>query len=244
MKYLALAGILALAVGGQIGCVTANSVTDGDRQVEDQAVKALDAALEKVETARAQLERGTEAWTMLGVALMALEDVQLGAAHLQTVHGPPKEPKPYTPENMAAAIAQSKQEHAGTPWGQIALGVGGVAAGIAGTMLGMPWLSSIFPALAGTWKLAADTGVQIITSLRKEAEAGPLTPKKLLEVAKEYGASAPAGVGDLLKKTATAFEEKLGYKPAVKLHEEAHAAAATATPELAPTPSPTPAPVT
>jgi hypothetical protein len=237
MKYLALLGILALGLGGQIGCVTANTVTDGDRQIVDQGNKAIEHAYVLIAEAREGVEEDSPQWTMLGVALEAIVDAQRGAAQLQAVHGPPKEPKPYTPENMAAAIAQSKEEHAGTPWGQIALGVGGVAAGIAGTMLGMPWLSSLFPALAGKWKLAADTGVQIITSLRKEAEeSGPLTPKALLKVANEYGASAPAGVGDLLKKAATAYEEKLGYKPAVKLHEEAHAAA-TSTPEPTPVPA-------
>lgn len=237
MRIPGVLAILALAVGGAMGCATRSTTTDGDRQVEDQARKANAVAVEKVEAARAGSVKGSENWTLLGLALDALEDVERGTAQLQAVHGPPKEPKIYTKANMDAAIAQSAKDHAGTPWGTIALGAASAAAGIAGTMLGMPWLSGIFPALAGKWKAVADTGVQIITSLRREAEKpGGLTPKKLLETAVEYAASAPKGVDAYMKTAATAFEEKLGFKPAVKLHEEAHAAAAPA-PAVAPAPA-------
>jgi hypothetical protein len=230
MKWLSFMAILALALGGQIGCVTKATTTDGDRQVEDQSRKALESAVSDIETVRATLTQGSDSWTMLGVGLAKVVDAQRGVTHLQAVHGPPAEPKVYSQANMDAAIAQSKKEHAGTPWGTIALGAASVAAGIAGTMLGMPWLSSLFPALAGKWKAAADTGVQIITALRKKAEEpGGLKPKALLEIATEYSASAPKGVDAYMKKEASAFEEKIGFTPTVKLEEPSTPTAAPAT---------------
>ena len=236
-RIMVLVCVLALVAVGGIGCVTSSTTSEGDRQIEDQARKANAVATEKVEEVRETLVEGSAGWTLLGLALKALADVERGTAQLQAAHGPPKEPKIYTEANMKAAIAQSIKDHEGTPWGSIALGAAGVAAGIAGTMLGMPWLSGIFPALAGKWKAMADTGVQIITSLRQESERpGGLKPLDLLKIAKEYGASAPAGVGDLMAKAATSFEEKRGYTPAVKLHQEAHAEAAVAA-EPAPAPS-------
>ncbi len=220
MKWLPFVAILALALGGQIGCVTSSTVTDGDRQVLHQGVGALEGAVLDLEGAQAKLAKGSEAWTMIGLGLAKLEDLERGATHLQAMHGPPKEPKEYSTENMTAAIAQSTKEHAGIPWGSIAVGVGSAAAGIAATMLGMPWLANIFPALSGKWKAAADTGVQIVTALRKKAEeTGGLTPKKLLEIAQEYSITAPKGVDAYMKAESTAFEEKLGYKPTVKLEE-------------------------
>lgn len=228
MKWLSFVAVLVLAVGGQIGCVTSSSVTDGDRQVLHQGVGALEGAVLDLQGAQAKTAKGSEAWTMIGLGLAKLEDLERGAAHLQEVHGPPKEPKPYSTENMTAAIAQSKQEHAGTPWGTIALSVGSAVAGIAGTMLGMPWLSSLFPALAGKWKAAADTGVQIITALRKKAEEpGGLKPKALLEIAKEYSGTAPKGVDAYMQAEATATEKKIGFTPTVKLEEPSPPAAAT-----------------
>lgn len=235
MKALAILAVLALAVGGQIGCVTSSTVTDGDRQVVDQGNKAIEHAYGLIAEAREGVKEDSPQWTMLGVALEAIVDAQRGAAHLQEVHGPPKEPKPYSKENMTAAIAQSKEEHAGTPWGSIALGVGSAAAGIVGTMLGMPWLSSIFPALSGKWKAAADTGVQIVTALRREAEApGGLSAKELLKIANEYVVSAPKGVDAYMTAAATAYEEKLGFSPTVKLNPTPPPAPPAVSPALAP----------
>jgi hypothetical protein len=228
-----LVAILVLAVGGQIGCVTANTTSEGDRQIEDQTRKATAQAVEAIEKVRATSTSGSENWTMLGVALTALEDVELGTAQLQAAHGPPKEPKPYSPENMKAAIDQSKKDHAGIPWGSVALGAAGVATGLLGAWLGMPWLSSLFPSRTGIVGMAKDAGIQIVTAIRKQAEeGGSITAKDVLKIAKEYGASAPKGVLEVLQKGATAYEDKLGYTPAVKLEP------------IIPSPAPAPAPAT
>jgi hypothetical protein len=233
MRTLAILAVLALAVGGQIGCVTSNSVTDGDRQILHQGLGALEGAVMDLQGAQGKVSKGSEAWTMIGLGLAKLEDLERGAAHLQEVHGPPKEPKPYSTENMTAAIAQSTQEHAGTPWGTIAVGAVSVAAGIAGTMLGMPWLSSLFPALAGKWKAAADTGVQIVTALRRKAEEpGGLHAKDLLTIAREYSGTAPKGVDAYMKAEATATEKKIGFTPTVKLEEPTTMTLAATTPPV------------
>ena len=218
MRKLALLAILALAVGGSLGCVTKNSTTDGDRQVVDLSRQAVEEAQSDLKAAQAAAPQSSQSWTMIGVGLAKLADAQRGLEHLQVVHGPPLERKKYTQEEMDLAIAKSIKDHEESNVGRILYSVGGVAAGIAGMWFGMPWLSSLFPALAGKWKAAADTGVQIITSLRQKAEEpGGLKAKDLLTIAREYNASAPKGVGDFMEKAATAFEEKLGFRPTVKL---------------------------
>lgn len=222
MKSLAFMVVLALVVGGSLGCVTENSTTDGDRQVVDLSRQAVEEAQGDLKAAQAAVPQGSQSWTMIGLGLAKLADAQRGMEHLQVVHGPPVERKKYTQEEMDRAIAKSIKDHEESNVGRILYSVGGVAAGIAGMWFGMPWLSGLFPALAGKWKAAADTGVQIITSLRKKAEEpGGLKPKDLLEIATEYGASAPKGVDAYMKKEATAFEQKIGFKPTIKLLDPA-----------------------
>lgn len=231
MRTLATLAVLALAVGGAMGCVTASTVTDGDRQVVDQGRKGLEGAIEDLEKARAAATEGSESWTMIGLGISRLNDVKRGAAHLQEVHGPPKEPKPYSAENMTAAIAQSKEEHAASGLTNIVYGAGGVLVGIASAYFGMPWLAGIFPKLTGKTGELAKTGVEIFTSIRKKSEesGGSIGTRDMLKIAREFVVSA--GVEKLVAKQATAFEEKLGYKPAVKLDEPA----ASALPAPAPT---------
>jgi hypothetical protein len=220
MKSFAFVLVLALAWGGSIGCVTSSTVTEGDRQVVDQARKANQAAIVDLEKAQDAATEGSETWTLIGLGLRKLADVERGAAHLQEVHGPPTEAKLYSEAEMTAAIAKSKEEHAQSPFSQILLGGLGVAAGIGGALLGMPWLSKLVPQLTGKVGELAKTGVEIITAARKKAEedGGRISIKDLLSIAKEYNVSA--GVDDLANKAATAYEEKLGFKPTVKLAEE------------------------
>jgi hypothetical protein len=225
MKWLALFMVLALAAGGGIGCVTSSTVTDGDRQVVDQARKANQAAIADLEKAQAASVEGSESWTMIGLGLRKLGDVERGTAHLQEVHGPPTEPKVYTEAEMTAAIAKSKEEHARSPFSQILLGGLGIAAGVGGTLLGMPWLANLAPKLTGRIGELAKTGVEIVTAARKKAEegGGRISIKDLLAIAKEYNVSA--GVDDLAKARAAEYEKKLGFTPTVKLAEEPAAAA-------------------
>lgn len=234
MKILALLAILALAVGGQIGCVTSSTVTDGDRQVLHQGVGALEGAVADLEGAQAKVAKGSEAWTMIGLGLAKLADLERGAAHLQEVHGPPKEPKEYSTENMTAAIAQSKEEHAGGGIGGVLYTAGGVAAGLAAAWFGMPWIARLFPSRTGIVGRVADTGVQIVTAIRKQAEesGGSITVKDILKTAKEYVVSA--GVEGVVGPKAAAFEEQLGYKPVVKLEETPPPAPPAVAPALAP----------
>jgi hypothetical protein len=219
MRAFIVAAVLALAGGGAVGCVTSSTVTDGDRQVVDQVRKANMAAAEDIAKARAAVPEGSESWTMMGLGMRKLADVELGTAHLQQVHGLPKESKTYTEAQMQAAIKQSKEEHQSSTFTQILLGVGGVAAGLAGAWFGMPWLAGIFPKLTGKVGELAKTGVEIITATRKKAEenGGMIHIRDVLKIAKEYNVSA--GVDVLAKKTATAFEEKLGFAPLIKLDE-------------------------
>lgn len=214
-----IVALLALAWGGSVGCVTSSTTTDGDRQVVHQVRGANAGAIETLEKAKGTVSEGSEAWTLIGLGIRNLEEIERGTSHLQEVHGPPKEPKPYSPENMKAAIAQSKEEHSGGGLGGVLLGGLGVVAGLASAWFGMPWLSGIFPKLTGKVGELAKSGVEIITAARKKAEEGDgrLDIKDLLKIAKEYNVSA--GVDDMAKKAATAYEEKLGFTPTIKLED-------------------------
>ena len=224
--FLALPTILALVLGG-LGCVTKSTHTEGDRQVNAQTRGAAEAVEKSVEQVRSTLPEGSEGWTMLGLGLRALSDVKANSDQQEQVHGAPKESKPYTAENAKAARERSTQEHSESGLTKILIGAGSVVATAVGAWFGMPWLAGIFPKLAGVWGKVGQTGIQIVTQLRKEAEAGgSITPKRILEVAKEYNVTA--GVQDLVSKEATALEEKLGYTPTIKLDA----------PTTAPTPTP------
>ncbi len=216
-KALALLVVLALAVGGSLGCVTSSTTTDGDRQVVHQSKQAIAEAAGDLKAAQTDVPEGSKSWTMIGLGLAKLADAQRGMEHLQVVHGPPAEPKLYSKEEMDRAIAQSTKEHEESNVGRVLVGIGGFAAGIAGAYFGMPWLSQIFPKMTGKVGELAKTGVEIITAARQKAEesGGSISVRDLLKIAKEYNASA--GVDAMANKAATAFEEKLGFKPTIKL---------------------------
>ena len=217
VRHLAFLAVLALAVGGSLGCVTKSTTTDGDRQVVDQSRQAITEAALDLKAAQAQAAEGSKSWTMIGIGLAKIADAERGLAHLQEVHGPPLEPKIYTQANMDAAIAQSKKEHTESNVGKVLMGIGGLAAGIAGAYLGMPWLSQLFPKMTGKVGEMAKTGVEIFVSMRKKAEesGGSITSKDMLTIAKEFNVSA--GIDGMVNKASTAFEEKLGFKPTIKL---------------------------
>jgi hypothetical protein len=228
--------LLGVVAGGAAGCVTSGTHTEGDRQVNTQTFGAAEVARSSMEEAQKALPEGSTGWTMLGVGIRAAVDIQKNAQQQEEVHGPPKEPKPYTAENAAAARDLSTKEHAESGLTKILVGAGGIVAGLAGAWFGMPWLAQFFPKLAGKWGVIGQTGIQIVTALRKKSEesGGRIGTKELLAIAKEYNVTA--GVQDLVKKEASALEAKLGYTPTVKLEEPA------AEPAASP-PAPPPVPV-
>lgn len=219
MKWLTFGLCMALVLGGAVGCVTASTFTEGDREVVHQVKGANEDAIEVLERAQATVPEKSETWTLIGLGIRNLQEVERAAEYLQEVHGPPKEPKPFTPENLTAAIAKSEEEHASSSFSNILVGGLGIAAGAAGAFFGMPWLATLVPKLTGKVGELAKTGVEIITAARKKAEegGGRISVKDLLSIAKEYNVSA--GVDDLAKKAATAYEEKLGFNPTIKLQE-------------------------
>lgn len=225
MKTMLAFLVLALAGGG---CVTNSSVTDGDRQVNTQthgAARKVQEALEAIQAAF------PGAAPQVAVALAALGDVLSNAEHLEKVQGPPKEPKPYTPENARSAREQSEKEHQEGWITSAGLIAGGLVTGLAGALLGMPWLATRFPALAGQVGRFSKTAISIFAAARQKGESmgGALPVKDLLAIAKEHNVTA--GVQNWVAKASGKLEEQLGVKFAVKLAESPPAAAPPVTPQ-------------
>lgn len=212
------AWMVVLALGMWVGgCTTANTVTEGDRQVNRQTLGAVEKAQELLDALRAKdgLDHG-----MISIGAQALLDIRENALHLESVQGAPENPKPYTPENSKAARELSAKDHAGGSWLMPALGIGGAIAGVAATLAGMPWLAGLFPSLAGKVGKLAETGVKVITFIREKAEqnGGVIGVGDVLKIAKEE--NVLAGVQKLAVKKADALEEKLGLDFKVKLDPE------------------------
>jgi len=210
-----LACVLALGAVG--GCVTQSTVTEGDRQVLDQADKGGAVVDEKLAAAAAQLPEGSPARILLleaaGVHAVVRENVQQQVA----VHGPPETSQPFSAEASRAAREQSKKDHAGGKLLGTVLAVGGVLAGVAATLAGMPWLAQAFPVLTGKIGKLAATGTRIFAFVREKAEAngGQIGIREMLKIAKEE--NVLAGVQKLAVRSADKLEEKLGLDFKMKL---------------------------
>ena len=231
-KILAALAFLAIFISG---CVTQSTVTDGDRQVLDQSRKGTAIAIEKV-TAAAATAGDEVTKAKLSETKETLLIVQSNLDQQLKVHGGPEKPMEFSKQNSDLSKKQSDQEHAGLPWGKILIGVGSAAAGIAGAFFGMPWLSSVFPALTGKIGKALSAVVQATTKARQEAEAngGTLHVKDLLNIHKDE--QVRAGVRDLVSDMAKGVEEKFGIEHTIDLVDGDGIAAAV------PRPNPVPAP--
>jgi len=144
-----------------LGCAGKGTVTEGDRMVLDQTHKASMVAL-------AALGGGV---ANVAGALVALDDIKLNMAQQLGVHGAPEKSVPYSPAASKAARDLSDKEHgSGWDWKTILLGIGGIAVSVAGAWFGMPWLSGVFPSLAGKWSTLAKVGVEATTLVRQQAD--------------------------------------------------------------------------
>jgi hypothetical protein len=236
MKWgvLVVVAILSIALF-LVGCTTQSTTTDGDRGVLDQGRQAADVAIAKVQEALtlAAFVQGSPAQGALLFALVALRDTKLNFEQQIKVHGPPKKSLTYTPENAEAERNRSTESHAGNTW---FWPVAGVVVTIASFLLGMPWLSRLFPALTGVVGKVADTGIEIFTAARKKAEenGGSIDVKDLLAIAKEK--NVLAGVQAIVAPKAKALEKKLGVEFTQNLKDPDPPAPA---PEPAPAAAPT-----
>ena len=205
-----LAALVALSF---VGCVSKSTVTEGDRILEGHAIEIANRTLVLAESVRA-----VEDAAAAGEAIVTLQkDALANSKQLQANHGAAKQPTVYSPENSAKGRDQSKKEHESTDWLGIGLKALTVAASIAATLAGMPWLSQRFPSLTGAIGKWAKTSGNIITFVREKAEAngGTIDVKGILKIAKDE--NVLAGVQDIAKKHADQLEEKMGLEFKTKL---------------------------
>lgn len=202
----------ALVLMSIAGCVTRSSTTEGDREVEDQTEKAGVEVQQRIAQAAAKLDEGkvAEAKSLLEIGARAGVEIEKNMAQLRKVHGPPENPLPFSPENSAAARKKSDDDHASGKWIVPTLTVLGALGGIAVSLMGMPWLAQVFPALTGKIGKMAKAGVETINSARAVAEVngGQLDLRTLLEIAKDKNVTH--GIQDIVAMHAHAHEEAAG----------------------------------
>ena len=211
--------VLVLSVSG---CVTKSTHTEGDREVQDQTLKAGEVVRGSIEAAKAAIADGKpeQAASLLEIGARAGGDIVENMKQQQDVHNPPENALPYSPENSAKARERSTKEHSESVWLKV-LAIAGPVLSVGATLAGMPWLASIFPALTGKIGKWAQTGSQIIASVRAKAEAsgGSIDVRDVLEIAKEKNVSA--GIQGIVKKYADKLEGSMGHKFEMKLDEPA-----------------------
>lgn len=234
-KHLVIPTIIVILALALAGCVTKSTHTEGDREVNDQTLKAGEVVQGNIVAAIAKIDDGKplEAKSLLEIGALAGADVVANMQQQLEVHGPPEKSEPYSAAASEAARQRSTESHENNTL-DVILAVGSAAAGIAATMAGMPWLSSLFPALTGKIGKWAKAGSDIITAVRTKAEAqgGSIDVRDILEISKEKNVTA--GIQKIVTKYVDKKEEELGKKFIMKLEED---------PEPEPTP-PAPPPVT
>ncbi len=202
------------------GCVTKSSHTEGDREVNDQTMKAGEVVVAAAAQAADLIDAGrpAEAKSLLAQGAVAGAEIIKNAKQQEGVHGAAVAPAPaFSPEASEKARQKSTDDHASGKWVPIAMGIAGAALSVAATLAGMPWLAQLFPALTGKIGKMAKTGVQIITAARAagEANGGTLQVVDLLKIAKDKNVSA--GIQDLVTKHVDAHEEAMGHDFEIKL---------------------------
>jgi len=231
--------ILVIAVA-LAGCVTKSSHTEGDREVNDQTMKAGAVVVGAAAGAAAAIDAGDlpKARSLLAQGAIAGQEIVKNAQQQESVHGAPvrADLPAFSPEASEAARKKSADDHAGGKWIVPTLTVLGALAGVAATLAGMPWLATVFPALTGKIGKMATAGVQIINSVRDKAEAngGTIDVKTVLEIAKDKNVSA--GIQDIVKMHAHAHEEAAGHNlTSLESLKTADSEETPTEPELSPT---------
>lgn len=212
MKYFA-AILMVLAIFTCSGCVTQSSHTEGDREVNDQTMKAGEVVVGAAAGAQAAIEAGDlkKARSLMAQAAIAGTEIVKNAKQQEGVHGAAENPAPvFSPENSEKARQKSSDDHASGKWVGPTLTVLGALGGIAAAVCGMPWLAQLFPALTGKIGKMAKAYIETTNSVRAVAEAndGQVDLKTFLEIAKDKNVSH--GIQDIVALHAHAHEEAAG----------------------------------
>lgn len=228
----ALVAALVLIVFG--GCVTQSSHTEGDREVNDQTMKAGEVVVGAAAGAAAAIDAGDlpKARSLLQQGAIAGAEIVKNAKQQEKVHGAAENPAPaFSPEASDKARKKSDDDHASGKWVGPTLTVLGALGGIAVSLMGMPWLAQVFPALTGKIGKMAKAYVETTNSVRAAAEAngGNIDLKTVMEIAKDKNVSH--GIQEIVSLHAHAHEEAAGMNltslDEIKTADEAPVAAAS-----------------
>lgn len=154
MKTVAVALLCLVAIGCGI------TPTEGDRLVVDQTVKAAQVLSKQLDLIAAIA--GEQA---VAEARQIVADILANGEYAQKLLGLPKEPKPYSKGNSAAARNQATEEHSSGAWWY---GVGMTALTIAG-VIGRRILAAYIPWLATPTERANDANIAGIAKARSES---------------------------------------------------------------------------
>jgi len=185
MKAILAAGILALASGG---CVASSTVTDADRQVNHQiigAAKLIEARLGGIDG--------------IGIVVtQAIKDIIANAEHLESVHGAPENPLPYTKENSDDSRQKSAEEHSGGGiWGWITGGLA-TAAALGWAILKSTQLGRVI-----------DTFVTAGMNVRDKVKAGTVTEKDVKDLYEKANDALPPSARKKVEETVTRVKRKV-----------------------------------
>ena len=226
-----LVAVLALAVVGGCGS-TSSKVTEGDRKLLWQNYQGVLLVSEVLTGLMPTLATSSPANVIEGVnaSLGALRVVKANQDHMVKTWGEPETKEDFGEAQSIAAREQSKKEHSSS--GTL-LAVLGAVGGIGTALLGMPWLSKLFPILTGSIGRMAKASLKTMTDIRKEAEknGGGVNILKILEIAKANNVAER--VQDVVSKKAKTMEKELGV-------DFKHKLPTGAAPAPAPVPAPTP----
>ncbi|MGI0149611.1 MAG: hypothetical protein ACREDF_08795 [Thermoplasmata archaeon] len=195
MKTLLISAVLVLA-----GCVTENTVTEGDRQMSHQNRMAVILAMQLL---------APHAAAIPALALVALEDIQKNADQQLKNWGPPKSPQSYSPEASKKAREESQKEHSESWW--MTLGKGAVGFLLGGGLVRV--LGYTFPKLlGGPVGIAATTLIEAIAKIRKRGEDSPDRKVGVEDILGELSkAQDVEGVRTYVQKLSEKIEKKLGF---------------------------------
>lgn len=136
------------------------------------------------------------------------KDVAANSTVIEKIEGPPKEDKPYSPQESKDARDKGEQAAGGGILGILSkVGQGiAIALTVAATALNLPivgpWLATTRVGQAAARIVAGKTvavgqdAIKTISVLRSEAEEKPLTPQRVVELAMATFSKSTAGIAD------------------------------------------------
>jgi hypothetical protein len=214
MAKLAVVLVVVVAVLSAVGC-SANSVYDSDRDIQDQMNKAAVIGLADVEKVAPAVDAtNKDAVAALQETKQVLSDVKAGTDQELKNWGPPKQPKNYTPQNIAGVIKTSDAAHT-TPWYKhwISLALYGAGAALTLAKIAVQFYPPLAVFMSGPIGKLATSLVQMAVNLGHKADSAPDDKLHLNDIKSEVGGvlAANPNAAAFVNRLAT----KLGIAPAV-----------------------------